>query len=82
MTEEIMKIIKEAGQKRHNNHVSAGKMNWENVRLEAKKEVFDDIDNNLSVWILHNLTEPYGLRSAILNQIDKLKKRHLSKSEV
>lgn len=53
----------------------------ESIRQEAKKEVFDDVDSNLSIWILKNITEPYGTRISLLQEIDKLKQRHLSNSK-
>jgi len=50
MTEEIIKIIKDAEKQRHNNHIQAGKQNWEQVRREAKKEVYYHISKILKKW--------------------------------
>ena len=36
--DEIIKIIKDPENQRHKNHINAGKKNWENIILKAKKK--------------------------------------------
>ncbi len=39
MTVELMKIMKDAEKKRHENHVNAGKQNWQNIISETKQSI-------------------------------------------
>ena len=77
MNEQIIKIIKDAEQQRHNNHIKAGKMNWEQIRLDAKKEVFDDIWNTWAKKYGDNHTSSEAIFD-MHDMLRELEKRHLS----
>jgi len=72
MTEEIIKIIKDAEKQRHNNHINAGKMNWKKVRLE----VFDKIDEEIKRFFDKEMANP-KIRDFVCKYVE-IKDSHLS----